>query len=412
MRSSLQDIVIRFAVFTLAWGIGTTPAWGFDGDREINLPDFKKENFLDIKSYQFRPELDDEWTETKNGWRITSGSIDLDFLYLFTELRMSQPVTDRMEVSYRLRKEEFYAVKPLRQWIEVQFQVHDPYYFSLFGFPAYDKRNGSLGAAVTIGQRPWNYLRLSRLEQGVYYNDKNFEEDRFEIEPVEDEIEGAYRFGEKWRVRFYLLLDRALEQFFPDEQLTFKAKGEDASFSVDHQLSEKQRISFRYRGFDFRKSRRSPIADPEELRNNRRQNLQFVSIDIFWMRPLLSKFTMTAGTRLDVFRNRFRETDNPRDSNDYQFQTWQIYAIVVQPWNEILNMDYGLYVGDARETRDYITGERDDADEQNVEAKLRISWEFYNLRNHGHLFFTTTWNADDLLNDFWDGGQMSYQTRF
>jgi hypothetical protein len=43
---------------------------------------------------------------------------------------------------------------------------------------------------------------------------------------------------------------------------------------------------------------------------------------------------------------------------------------------------------------------------------MRVSWEFQNLSRESALMLTTSWNIDDFLNDFWDGGNISYQQTF
>ena len=383
--------------------------WAFDRDVTLNFPDFNNENFLDIKSYQFRPELEEQWHETTNGLRMASGSLGLDFLYLATELRFRQPLRENLIIHYRLKGEEFYAIKPLRQRVGVDYQFLNIYSVSLFGVPAYDKRVGEIGFGLEIGTHPWEYILVSRLEQAPYYNEKNFEEDRFVEEPVEDEIEGAYRFLEKGSVRFHLLLDRPLKQYFPEEELTFTHQGEDAQFVVEYKISEESRWGVAYRGFDFRKAR---LTAPSVKGENQSQTLQFLSADLYWVRPILTDHTLMVGTRYDRFRNLFRDLNDQEESHNYLFDTWQVYGTWVHPWGSWWNLDYGLYVGDTREEKNNLTNEAPDKLDQRVEAKLRISLEIFNLNKAGHLFFTSTWNVDNFLADFWDGGQGAYQTRF
>ncbi len=381
----------------------------FDRDLELNTPDFQSENFLDIKSYQLRPDLDDEWYETTNGLRIMSGSMGLDFLYLLAELRIQQPVHQYLVVNYQLKQEEFYAIKPIRQEVEVQFHILGPYIFSLFGFPTYDKRVSEIGAALRIGKDPWNYIRFSYLEQGPYYNEKNFEEDEYRTEPIEEEVEGAYRFLDNWRIRFHLLMDRALEQYFPEEELTFKNKGEDASFILEHKPQDKEIWGMKYRGFHFEKARLTPLATEND---NRQQTLQFLSTDLYWMNSLWTRYLLNVGIRYDRFRNLLRNLNNVDKDYNYRFETLQIYGIFVQPLTDEINIDYGLYTGHVIEIQDILTDATPDDEDEGIEAKLRISLEIYHPPNNGHLFFTTTWNADNFFSDFWDGGQIAYQTRF
>ena len=405
-----MDKLLRMVGGLVAIFSAASAVWAFDRDVTLNFPNFNNENFLDIKSYQLRPELAEKWHETTNGFQVVSGSLGLDFLYLATELRIQQPLTENLTARYRLKGEEFYAIKPLRQQVGIDYRFFDIYSFSLFGVPAYDKRVGEIGLGLELGKHPWEYIRVSRLEQAPYYNEKNFEEDRFIEEPVEDKIEGAYQFLEKGRVRFHFLLDRPLEQYFPEEERTFTHQGEDADLVLEYKMAEDTRWGVAYRGFDFRKAR---LTAPSVRRGeNQSQTLQFLSTDIYWIRPILNNHTLTLGTRYDRFRNLFRDLNDQDESYNYLFSTWQVYGTWLHPWGSWWNLDYGLYVGDTLEEKDNLTNDEPDKSDQGVEAKLRISFEIVNLNNDGHLFFTSTWNVDNFFADFWDGGQGAYQTRF
>ena len=49
--------------------------WCFDNDIAINEPNFKAENFLDYKAYEFRKSVQEEWYTVENGWRMAGGSM-------------------------------------------------------------------------------------------------------------------------------------------------------------------------------------------------------------------------------------------------------------------------------------------------------------------------------------------------
>ena len=383
--------------------------WAFDGDYEINLPDFQSENFLDIKSYQLSPQLEAKWHETANGLRIVGGSIGVDFLYLTTEIRVKQSLNRHVAVKYHLKREEFYAIKPLRQQVALELRFLENYAIAAIGFPAYDKRVAEQGVAFTWGRAPWHYLRFFHLQQAPYYNEKNFAEDYFLKEPVENGVEGAYRI-ENWSARFRWVRDAPLAHYFPQQQLMFRYQGEEADFVLEYHPARPKRWGLAARGFDVEKSRRTPTGVENE--EHQQQNLQYLATDFYWVGPILPKHTLTLGTRYDRLRNLLRQLRDSNRSFDYQFDTWQIYGTWLQPAGSGWNLDYGLYLGHSYEGKNYLTATQKDSLEEGFEAKARVSLELYNVKNEGHLFFTTTWNADDFFNNFWDGGNIAYQTQF
>jgi hypothetical protein len=74
--------------------------------------------------------------------------------------------------------------------------------------------------------------------------------------------------------------------------------------------------------------------------------------------------------------------------------------------------EYGLYAGDTDKVTDYMSKEQQDKTRRKTEIKVRISWEFQDLSKQSTLMLTTSWNMDDFFNDFWDGGNISYQQTF
>ncbi len=383
--------------------------WAFDGQRDIADPDFSKDNFVDIKSYQPTQRREREWIFVKNGFRFVEGTLTQEIAYLSTEARFQYPITERLTVGYQAKVEEFYQSKPIRQLLDVQIKLLDNISLSLFGFQSYDKRWGDLGTGITIGQ-PSNYIKLSHLEQDLYYNEKNLEDDSYRTTPVEDQLEGAYQFTEQIKGRFRLMLDRALEQFYPDSELTFKHKGQDSEFALDYGDIEDQLMSVSYRGFDFEKARLTP--DQMDSTENRKQHIQFSSTNFYWIRPVLEKYQVTLGLQHDRFRNLLRDFRDVQESFDYTFETWQLYAVMVHPWNPNLNWEYGIYLGDASEIRDYLTPARSDKDGRSLEAKLRVSWEWHSVDQKAWFLLISTWNLDNFADNVWDGGGIATQVQF
>ena len=63
--------------------------------------------------------------------------------------------------------------------------------------------------------------------------------------------------------------------------------------------------------------------------------------------------------------------------------------------------------------REVRNNELRDINKERPEGKLRISWEVRNdYVGGGALMFTSTWNLDNFTNDFWDGGNVTYQRTF
>ena len=181
--------------YSLLSGPGSSKVQAFDDTSEIHHSYLNQENFLDIKSYQFHKLKEDEWFESPGGWRLTGGSMGLDLLYSHLEVRLPHALSNETTVFFRGWQEEFYEIKPFRYLVEVEWRPNEWAAFSLLGMPEYDKRKADQGASITLGKRPWNFLRFQQLFQDLYYNEKNFYDNSYySPHPMENNMESPLPF--------------------------------------------------------------------------------------------------------------------------------------------------------------------------------------------------------------------------
>ncbi|MBC8260000.1 MAG: hypothetical protein H8E38_13355 [SAR324 cluster bacterium] len=398
--------------FSLLSGPGISKVQAFEDASEIHHTYLNQENFLDIKSYQFHKLQDEVWSASPGGWRLSGGSMGLDLLFSHFEMRLPHSLSEETTVFFRAQQEEFYEIKPFRYLVEVEWRPYDIAAFSLLGMPEYDKRKADQGASITLGKRPWKYLRFQQLFQDLYYNEKNFYDDSYySPHPLEKILEGAFSWN-NWRASFSHLLDLPFKQVFPKQGLTFNYKGQDSSFMLDYHFREQQLAGFSWRSFNIHKRRKKTNSTETASADNREQQLLYRSIDLYFLHPLNTELHSTIGLREDYFQNLFRQLDLEKDSYDYHLWTLQFYAILRQQTAVDRFWEYGLYGGDTDKVTNYLSTAMTDKTRRKHEAKLRVSKEFRNLSNHSALMLTTSWNLDNFFNDFWDGGNISYQQTF
>ena len=386
--------------------------FAFDDASEINHTYLNQENFLDIKSYQFNKLKEEKWYESGEGWRVNGGSLGLDLLYTNLEARIQSSISEEISVIFTTKQEEFYEIKPFNYLVEVEWRLYDWIAFSILGMPEYDKRNADQGSSVTLGRRPWNFLRFRQLLQDLHYNEKNFyDSSYYSSHPIESVLEGAFLW-KNWRTRLNLFNDKEFRKIYPNEGLIFSHKGKDYSALLDYHYGKNKLIGLSRRYFDILKIRQKPLSNEIGSPDNREQQLLYDSIDFYWLHQLNSNFHWTIGFREDRFRNFFRQLDLAKDSYDFHLWTFQCYGILRHQTEMERFWEYAIYVGDTDKGINYITEDNEDKKRRKTESKLRVSWEFQNLNNSSSLMLTTSWNIDNFLNDFWDGGNIQYQKTF
>ncbi|SVA65536.1 uncharacterized protein METZ01_LOCUS118390, partial [marine metagenome] len=271
----------------------------YDDASGISHSYLNQENFLDIKSYQFHKLKEDEWYESQGGWRLSGGSMGLDLLFTDLEVRLPYQLGEEATVYFKARQEEFYEIKPFRYLVEVEWRAVELIGLSFLGMPEYDKRKADQGGSITLGKRPWNYIRFQQLFQDLYYNEKNFyDTSYYSPHPVENNLEGAFSW-KNWRGRFIYVQDTPFKQVFPKQELTVSYESKDNSATLDYHFGEQQIAGLSWRSFDIQKRRETKNPSESSSPDNREQQLLYSSADLYWLHPLNSEFHGTIGLRED-----------------------------------------------------------------------------------------------------------------
>ena len=384
----------------------------YDDASGISHSYLNQENFLDIKSYQFHKLKEDEWYESQGGWRLTGGSMGLDLLFTDLEVRLPYQLGEEATVYFKARQEEFYEIKPFRYLVEVEWRAVELIGLSFLGMPEYDKRKADQGGSITLGKRPWNYIRFQQLLQDLYYNEKNFyDTSYYSPHPVENNLEGAFSWN-NWRGRFIYVQDTPFKQVFPEQELTVSYESKDNSATLDYHFGEQVIAGLSWRSFDIQKRRETKNPSESSSPDNREQQLLYSSADLYWLQPMNSEFHGTIGLREDRFQNLFRQLDVPYDDYNFHLWTFQLYGIIRHKTSIDRFFEYALYAGDTDKVTDYLSAGREDKVSRKPELKMRVSWDFQDSSNQSALMFTTSWNLDNFFKDFWDGGNISYQKTF
>ena len=84
----------------------------FDDTTSIEPSHHVQENFLDLKEYQFHKLQEERWYESQNGWRTSGGSISVDLLYHYLEIKFRKNLRSWISTGFHLRQKEFFKITP------------------------------------------------------------------------------------------------------------------------------------------------------------------------------------------------------------------------------------------------------------------------------------------------------------
>jgi len=380
-------------------------ATAFDDDFEINNIDMVEENFLDIKAHRFRKSMEDQWYDNTSGWRMNGASLDGDFTFIQTELKLQHALSETVNVRLEAEQEVFYADKDFpAPTAEVEFYPFgNDIGFSLLGTPSYEKRNSDLGGALIWGRRSWDYTRLEVRKVDALYNDKSgFDTTEQTEEPWNIKLEGAYRLSDRYKMRYRYSLGDDLQLVDTEAGNQFDHNADDYFLLFDYHPTDDSVMGFTINGFNVDKSRQSALE-------NRRQLLDYLSTDIYWVQGMYSDYEIRVGMQYDYLRNRIFDRIDTQQDLDYTFTTLQLYSNVYHPFNEHMAWDLGLYLADVEEKRDFVNDDDRDMINDGFQGKFRAGYVYRSLDERSTLQFNLSLDIDEIATD---GGGISFQTVF
>lgn len=410
--SFLWNAFMRLFLCTSLLTIGllsvVAPVQAFDDDFEINDINLNPENFLDIKAHRFRKSLEYQWYDNTTAWRITGASLDSDLTFIQSELKLQHELSEYVYVRFEMEQEVFYADK------DILFPTAEIEYYpwagnlgiALVGTPAYEKREMDLGFALIWGKRPWNYTRFEYLDVDKYYNEKNVSDNSYySEEPESMKLEGAYQFGELYKLRFTVSRETQLELIDPDNNATFKHKAGDYFLLFDYQPEPDSVIGISVNSFNMDKS-------STQTGENQQQATKYISADIYWVQGMGEPYEVRLGTQYDHISNDIRDYTSNSNNLDYYMKTLQVYSSAYHSFNEHMAWDLGLYVGQVEEKQNYLQDSSRNTLNDSVEAQFRMGFEYSSSDGRNSLQFNISLNLDDPIKDPGDGGGLSFQSVF
>jgi hypothetical protein len=391
-------------------GINCKDMHAFDGSTNIDEFHLNRENFLDIQSYLFGAAQDRKWRRAEQGWRMTGGSLGLNLLFLKFQFKLFEQLNRGLRSSVRIDHEEFYERKPLSFEIEVGWQPISNFSLGIAGQPHFDKRNTDYGAFITVGERQESFLRLHQLRQNLFYNEKNlYDESTQNPHPIKNQLESTW-LTDQWEFGFEWAESLPMKLVDPTLDLIFSHEKTQKQFLVEHRWDPDWTLGWYWKKLRSQKRREASFST--DLADHRYQEVSWSSQTLQADGPLGPDWYLNVGLRYDHFQHHLLQLNATSDSEENVIRSYQWFGLLRQILGTETAWEIGVYLGLVDKT---IVNLENLSKEQlgGVEGKLRTSWEVRNnFPRGGALTFTSTWNLDNFANDFWDGGNITYQTIF
>lgn len=403
------DILLSLLIFLLSGPFFPLSAQ-FDDNFELSRDFLAEENFFDWKAYQPPIFWRDEWMKVENGMRSTVGSISMEQFYMEHTIRLKKELGDAVAFLYEQEHEEFYRESPIYR--EAEFRFGYKYYFSIIGFPTYEKKFGDYGFAFGTGSRQsMNQIHFSRLSQNDLYNEKNVNDDRNAADTEYIQIPILHRIQARYLLNQQLLLNLDLKQEEPTRFLNktekrYKSfKGRDYKILADWINPAGWRIGLSSRLDHEERWHQKKGATGINLRY---QTLLLNWVDLYHSFDFSDDDFITIGLLESRFENDISALDK---TEEYRFllTSRQAYLFWQDRWKPKMELRYGLQAGTftLKKERATITEE----DEEGIQVKTTVGIAFTE-RDSYRLLINSTWDLDTFRHRQWDGGNLQLEANF
>jgi len=383
----------------------------FNGNFDIERHFLDLENFLDWKSYQGPISWRYDWYRTKNGMRVSVGSISMYRFYTFHEIRLEADITKYFTVLFEQKEDSFYEPDPIYR--QAEFRFGTGWYGSVIGFPTHDKKLTHMGYAISHGKRRSdNYIHVSSLEQYVAYNDKNATTDKNSVdeEYITIPVLNRIQVGQLWNNRLFFNLD--FKRVNPAEFLIENPRQNQIFESVEYIATldwKDENWLLGITAFSDRQLRSHEPETPSDSLPDLEQTLLLQWTDLYFGWRLNPNNYMTFGILDALFENQI-ESAYPEHIYENRFSTIQLYGMWEHQRSDWFQWIFSLQLGSVKLKTDYLDID-ETVDEDRLESKAAVGIVMMKKEKY-RFYINTTWDLDIFTTRQWDGGNVQLQMVF
>lgn len=403
---SISFLIKAFCLLMLNFIIVISTQAQFNGDFEIKRYYLNEENFYDWKAYQTPVNWDKNWLSAKNAMKSSTGSLSMEEFYVFHEIKLQMDMSDYVSFLYKQQQNSFF--RPEDNYQEAEFRFGKDLYYSVIGFPTYEKKYGNFGHALSLGESEnFNFIKLSKLDQYIAYNEKNVDNDaqttnnRFLTTPVLYRLQANYLFSETWLLNMDLKHEsKTIFSDFEQEQES-QYQGAERYLQLEGQYGLNSLVGIKVNQ-DIEK--RQIIPDSKTTDMDSDQILILETYDIYMGYPIFDKDYLSIGFMRGRFQNIIKNL-NDQKTYDFLLESEQVYS----KWQWYLD-DHSsvLYALQAGSFNIYKKQDQDlELDNDGIQIKASLGIIYYETDKY-QLVLNSTWDLDLIQERQWDGGNIQF----
>lgn len=388
----------------------SSPLWGQEGFRTETVADrpftFSRTYFLDILTFQHPEEWQAEWDATRNGFRMTVGSVRTNEFYIDQEARYGLDFGKWFHGRLQIFQREDFDSRYLRILSGGDVDLTDRVTLGAFTTLLPNKEQIDVGFSTAYLVDRTNYLSLSFLMVDTLFNKKSEGNERLAGDPSTLKLQGSLRPVDDWTLTFRLGRDFPLRFEFRDDGFDFLHRKVFYSTRLSGSLFDRWSVILRLQGENGERERDYDAPDPdgmEQVRDHFRFRLEVI-------RRLLGRFKVRGGFDFFYLFEATRFPDAPAESERILLREATLYGGVSLPvpFTERFSFrpalylsrfdDENLFPGDPGRTREV----------RGLRSKLGTAIE-YEAPGSTRLFLNATFRLEKFA---FGGGNVQIQFSF
>lgn len=266
--------------------------------------------FINRTSYELPFIFSDRFGSATNAFVAAAGSLSGSELYLYQNLKVQQQIGSAYYLRANYLRDTDFDGHYQRFSIGLARQFGERWLVEILGEPTPNKEAADMGGALSFhGNRA--DMRLTVIRPLFVYEDKNPDEATIETEPVNVQLETAYRIGQSLELFVRADLDFASEILNPQQSFAFRFEKYQAGGGFRWHFCERSHFGATLDA-EHSKQERLGLApeDPKAFAVER----DYLSVQVEWFRRLPKEAHLRIGGRYVFLDEDLQYFDAPLDS--------------------------------------------------------------------------------------------------
>ncbi|MEZ4744101.1 MAG: hypothetical protein R3B45_16910, partial [Bdellovibrionota bacterium] len=372
---------------------------------------------IDAKSYEFFESSKSKWEDSKNGYRISAGSLNANRFYLIESIKLFSASDTSLNFFYTRERKEDLSEAMIDEVLRLQWAWQSILYTSLLADGNTHKKHGDLGFAVGIGDYSTKFIEIYYYQVDLYYNYKEpLADNRLSKTPATIGMQFNHTIHNNLVGKGKFEYDRPTNWQIQSEDRKYFYHRSQGEIHLEWQKSTQTKFilnSF----YDHKSEGLEKISMPDEVENMKRITY---SLDLYNVASENSSIAFYK-SGIQFYSRAYNFSSSPILTEHKSIKRKELTLYLLN-YNPLINTEKIFFQRGVFVSRVHLQKSKNSLSQisENTEIKLLTALEKI-LGEKSSVVLNANWNIDQLYKNFpynkkrflpWNGGNVQLQIQF